>query len=227
MRRFVHRVVVGMCVFLLGGAAVVLAACEGGDRLERVTAKLPETREGSRGEAAWASADSVEALVGQSEVILVGRVVRTELKVEEQELTSGTHGFGDLVATIEVIELVKDSRDRPLTGEKLVMVPQFAQTFEGELMRYDMNPPLEEGETYLLFLGREPSTGELRVGDPFIHQVVNGRLYWAGARAHIAPNTPNRAIGFDANDPVMTFWDVPVDDAVGRLRGFVEVQGKE
>ena len=100
-----------------------------------------------------------------------------------------------------------------------VDVVQFAHAFQGQLLIDDKNPPLETGETYLLFLVRDPASGVLRVGDPFIHQVIDGRVYWAGAKPHLQGNDPGaRHIANEPDDALLAFWGLTLKEASATVR---------
>ena len=207
-----------------GAAAVVMPSLfeEQFDREERAIRELPETRTTDFAASLWAAAESPVALVRQSEAILVAKVLATAEASDQRYFVSGTHDFNSLV-TVEVLDVVKlDDPPSLAAGEERVLL-QFSHRFEGGELPYDSNPPLEPERTYLLFLARNPDTGALQVGDPFIQQVVDGRLYWAGARAHIEEET-DLEIGYDPDDPLMAFWDVPLNEAVAQLKGLAAAE---
>lgn len=157
-------------------------------------------------------------LVAASDAVVIGRVTSTSFALEDREFTSGTHSFGDLTAQLRITAALKGDTRAAGTLE----VRQFAHAFNGKLLIEDKNPPLEEGQAYLLFLVRDSATGVLRVGDPFIQQVIDGRVYWAGAKPHLQANDPGaRPIGNDPRDPLMAFWGLTVEQAAALVRAAV------
>lgn len=215
------KLVGGALVTFLGIWAIVAAvsAFSGDGRVADAVQELPQTQEASFSASLWALAETPKDLVAQSDAVILARVEKTDLQVEPRELMSGSHAFGSQDATLSVSQVLKDDKAAPLREGQQLVVAQFAHVFAGELLKYDLNTPLEEGRTYLLFLTRTPDSPErLTVGDPFIQQVIDGRLYWSGARAHLAPNQTERVIGYDPDDPIMAFWDVPVADATRQIK---------
>lgn len=223
-----YRFAAAMLATLVAVSVVVVCAMQIAtpSRSERVLDALPDAVVGDYAPSGWALAEGVPALVAASDYVVLARVESTSVQLDDREFVSGTHSFGELTARLIVSDLLKDSPGRPLamTGAlpsraAAVDVVQFAHAFQGQLLIDDKNPPLETGETYLLFLVRDPASGVLRVGDPFIHQVIDGRVYWAGAKPHLQGNDPGaRHIANEPDDALLAFWGLTLKEASATVR---------
>ena len=125
-----------------------------------------------------------------------------------QDRLSGAHSVGVRRYNATVVEDLKGGAPPKLE------VVQSAQWLNGEFLPDRSNPPLEAGKTYLVFLLLEPNGKDLLVAPPSIHMVIEGRLYWAGARGDLkADGSVAEHLKYTPGDPRLGLWGTKVENA--------------
>jgi hypothetical protein len=129
-----------------------------------------------------------------------------------QERLSGTHSVGLRRYHVTTVDDLKGGAPASLE------IVQSAQWYNGVFFPDSANPPIEIGKTYLVFLLPASNGTDLLVAPPSIHMVIDGRLYWAGARMFAAADGSFGAnVKFQAADARFGLWGVRVEEAVGEI----------
>jgi hypothetical protein len=184
------------------------------DLTAHLLSELPEVKTGPQ-HAPEPHPESLADLVHSADAIVVARV-ESELPAQpvgELRTDAGLQGAVHRVFVVTPQHEVKGK----LPPDNEILKP--AESFNGEFRATEWNPPLEVGKEYLLFLRVLPESGKLWVTYPFIYMVVDGRLYWAGARFTLEQDgniDPMRGWA-----PLLDLWDVPVEEAVDTLRAAI------
>ena len=182
-----------------------------------IVAALPDVEHVAALFTDWAATGNLTDEASRAQSVLVIRV-DGELPSEvlsSQERLSGTHQRGDRFFRATILQGIKAGEP----SEKLTVV-QDAAWFNGTFVPESANPPLEVGKSYLVFLKPRENETELRVVLPSVHLVVDGHLYWAGARDELAPDGEFRDhVRYQKGDARFGLWGVKVEDAAAEIFG--------
>ncbi len=141
-------------------------------------------------------------------------IVRVEAELPAQatgelKTLAGTHVFTDRVVEVSVVRDIKGG------APSVLQLKQGLDSLDGQPLVDLNNPPLEIGREYLVFVARDTRSDGLRVVPPSIHMVVDGRLYWVGARGDVALGWPPPE--YTRGSGLYGLWGIGVEYAAAEI----------